>query len=115
VSEVLLSTGKAAKAAGVSVDTVRRWLQVGVPMFGRIEFLQGYQIGTHWRIPEPELQRFLVSIQTTPRARAAVSGAHNRPTPGRGVEALAKALASLKRGKATPRRLAHPVNPGSTP
>ena len=113
MSEVLLSTGKAAKAAGVSTDTVRRWLQVGVPMYGRVEFLGGYQIGTHWRIPEPELQRFLVSIQTTPRARSAVSG--HRPSPGRGVEALAKALASLKRGKATPRRLAHPVNPGSTP
>lgn len=95
---VLLTTGRAAKQAGVSVDTVRRWLHVGVPMYGRVEFLAGYQIGSHWRIRETELTRFLTAIQTTQRAKSAVCN-DAKPIPGRGSAALAQALQSIRRGK----------------
>lgn len=109
-AEVMLSTGRAGRRAGVSVDTVRRWILHGVPLFGRTEFLAGYQVGSHWRVPEKELLRFLASIQTTPRARAAVrQDQHHQLPPNTGAKALAQGLKEARSAQRAPRRTVSPT------
>lgn len=52
---VWLTTGQVAERVGMSVDTVRRWLDRPVPMFP-----SAYQVpGGHWRIPLSDVRAFL--------------------------------------------------------
>ena len=92
----LLSISVIAKMLDVSPTTIRSWIIVGRPVYGRVEYLHGFQAGAQWRVSESELQRFLSSIQTSPRARRVNIGwgggwiAQTRQ--GEGSAILAKAL-----------------------
>ena len=116
VNLTLLSISVIAKMLATSPETVRRWITHGRPVYGRIEYLNGFQAGTPWRVSESELQRFLSSIQTSPRARRVKiggGGGGGQAKQGEGSAALAKALqAGLRR----PKRQADPTihDPGST-
>lgn len=107
-----LTTGKVARRMGVSTDTVRRWITRGVPHYGRVEFLGSVQIGTQWRIPEDELNRFLASIQTTTRARELLTPERKESN---GSLHLSRAIAGLRRKKSGPQRKAPATRKGLRP
>jgi len=82
---------------GTSSETVRRWITHGRPVYGRVEYLQGIQVGTPWRVSESELTRFLSAIQTSPRSRRVKIGGGGglaQTRQGEGSAILAKALAA---------------------
>jgi hypothetical protein len=91
----LLSISVIAKMLDVSPTTIRSWIIVGRPIYGKVEYLHGFQAGTPWRVSESELQRFLSSIQTSPRARRVNIGGGGgiaQTRQGEGSAILAKAL-----------------------
>lgn len=98
---------------GVSTDTVRRWITRGVPHYGRVEFLGSIQIGTQWRIPEDELNRFLGAIQTTTRARELLTP--QRKESNGGSLHLSRAIAGLRRKKANRPRKGPDTRTGPRP
>jgi len=102
----LLSISVIAKMLDVSPTTIRSWIIVGRPIYGKVEYLHGFQAGTMWRVSESELQRFLSSIQTSPRARRVNIGGGGiaQTRQGEGSAILARALAAgRKRPAPTPK------------
>lgn len=55
-STTWLTTRQVADRVGMSVDTVRRWLDADVPMFPNAYQTPG---GGHWRIPLSDVRTFL--------------------------------------------------------
>lgn len=53
---VWLTTRQVAERVGMSVDTVRRWLDGDVPMFPHAYQTPG---GGHWRVPLSDVRAFL--------------------------------------------------------
>jgi hypothetical protein len=100
----LLSISVIAKMLNVSPTTIRSWIIVGRPIYGKVEYLHGFQAGTMWRVSESELQRFLSSIQTSPRARRVNIGGGGiaQTRQGEGSAILAKALQAGRKRPATP-------------
>jgi len=90
----LLSISVISKMLDVSPTTIRSWIIVGRPIYGKVEYLHGFQAGAQWRVSESELQRFLSSIQTSPRARRVNIGGGGiaQTRQGEGSAILAKAL-----------------------
>ena len=101
----LLSISVIAKMLDVSPTTIRSWIIVGRPIYGKVEYLHGFQAGTPWRVSESELQRFLSSIQTSPRARRVNiggGGGVGQVKQGEGSAVLARALQAGRKRPATP-------------
>lgn len=100
-----LSISVIAKMLDVSPTTIRSWITVGRPVYGRVEYLHGFQAGAQWRVSESELQRFLSSIQTSPRARRVNlggGGGVGQVKQGEGSAVLARALQAGRKRPATP-------------